>query len=105
MFANFKGVLAEAAYRHFNRLPDSRTQELLKQKGWNFTTTHGMPSEYGADVVNRVIHPDGKPLDGEGSPGYVSGCDGPIILKNRRESHEGRWCDFRKAVSQAKSCP
>lgn len=102
---NFKGVLAEAAYRHFNRLPDSRTQELLKQKGWNFTTTHGMPSEYGADVVNRVIHPDGKPLDGEGSPGYVSGCDGPIILKNRRESHEGRWCDFRKAVSQAKSCP
>lgn len=96
-----KGFLSYLAYRRFGRLPDEGMQHSLEGAGWKFQTISGSDGEGISNKLNRVIHPDGKPLDGMGSPGYLSGSDDPLILPEYKAEREKRWQDFRDALARA----
>ena len=69
MPGKIKGSLTASAYRHFGTLPSPHVQEQLQKSGWKFEVIHGSGRHFN-EMVNQIYHPDGKPLDGLGAPGY-----------------------------------
>jgi|GEM_PF-4347046 hypothetical protein len=83
----FRAQLAFHAYQFFDRLPSSDIQKKLKKRKWKFT--------------RKVIHPDGKPLYGPGSPGYIVTSFGPTVMQESISLRKRRAADFRRALAQA----
>jgi hypothetical protein len=100
MISLTKGYLTYVAARRFGKMPKTATQNNLEKDGWKFESIRASDGESpGQGSVHRIIHPDGKPLEGVGSPGYVAASDGPgIVTEPFKAVHEKRWQDFRNAL-------
>jgi|SRR5579872_3937156 len=93
---SLKGKFITASCRYLDLLPSQDLQDDLAQSGWRFRTIHGLAGE---NVVHQIVHPDGKPLYGQGAPGFISGEDGVIILPEHRKAYERRWADLSRAFA------
>lgn len=93
-----KGYLTFQAYVHFNRLPAEEVRAGLERDGWQFHTITGAAGPSISDKLNVIIHPDGKPLEGFGSPGYVTGSGGGLYVDPK--GHKNRMAEFRKALNK-----
>jgi hypothetical protein len=103
MFENLKGKFIAATCQFGDRLPSLPMRERLKPLGWNFRTIEGPAGE---EPLYVIVHPDGKPIDGYGSPNYqFSWAATAEKEKSYKDSCKQRWADFAQACAQVKARP
>jgi hypothetical protein len=101
-----KGKFIAAACHYGDRMPNEEMQKRLRSLGWNFRSIDGRADE---PPLNVIMHPDGKPIDGYGSPNYTFPWAPASVdeLKAYNASSRQRWQDFAQACAtvSAKAAP